>query len=297
MIEFVEYRDEKIRIKLPKQLRQKRPIRFFQGNLVRGKPETQITVGIDVDLNTSSVKATREVFLGTRADRPVTLPEWYKVLRSGPCSFGEKGLELFTSSEILDKGYILYAWDILCRMQGRYVMLTIMGGGSREDFESMAKEIITSLRLLSPSQSKKTATGSTIKRIKNCGLKAREKARLARTLKSLPEDLKYLRDPILAIADEDQDLLGSGGVDTTLLAEAIENQAELQQSGFATNHSKKLEKWFKSNASKNDKWAGPVWFVMAFLMGYDLYKDEDAESTTQSLTKRVKRFLDAAQKL
>lgn len=293
MIEFVEYRDDKICIKLPKQLRQKNNIRLFCGNLARGKPESQVIVGLDVDLNASTVKAIREVFLGTGVNRPVTLPKGYKVLRSGKCGFGEECLELFTSSEVFDKGYTLYTWQVMCRLQGSYVELSIMGGGSRESFESMAKEIITSLKLLSPSQSKQMVnkTGSKIKSIKKGGLKAKEKARLASALKSLPQELKYLRDPILAIADENQDLLGCGEVDTTLLTKAIEHQVISQPKGFAAKHSKELKKWLKSNTSRNDKWAGPVWFVMAFLMGYDMYKDEDGGLTVQSLTKVVNRLL------
>lgn len=272
MIDFIEYSDKKIRIKLPKQLRQKNNIRFFCGNLVRGKPESQVMVAIDLNFDNRRFREIKKLFRDTGIRN---LPPGQKVLRSGKCSFGEDGIELLTSSEIFDKGYTLYRWDILRRLQGHYIMCIIMGGGSREDFESMATEIITSLKLLSPSQSKKRLSASigSIERIKNGGLKAKEKARLASALRSLPEELKYLKDSILAIADEDQDLLGSGGVDTTLLADAIEHQADLQPSGFATNQSKKLEKWLKSNSSKNDMWAGPVWFVMAFLMGYDVFHE------------------------
>ncbi len=274
MIEFVEYSDDKINIKLPKQLRQQRSQRLFRGNLVRGKPESNLMVAISLDLNASGVKAVRDVFLGARINRPETLPKGYKVERSGKCCFGEGCLELFTSSEIFDKGYTLYTWQVLYRLQGSYVELSIMGGGSRESFESMAEEIITSLKLMPPSQSKKTSsvsTGSKIKNIKHGGLNVKEKTRLTNALKSFPEDLRYLQEPILAIADEDQDLLGCGEVDTTLLVKAIEQQAVSQHSGFATKQSKKLEKWLKTNTSKKDTWAGPAWFAMAFLMGYDLF--------------------------
>jgi hypothetical protein len=277
MIEFVEYSDEKIRIKLPKQLRQKHSIRFFQGNIVRGKPKTQVTVGIDIDLNASAVKAVREVFLGTRVNRPATLPKGYKVERSGKCSFGDGGLELFTSSEIFDKRYTLYTWDVLYRLQGCYVMLNIMGGGSRESFENMAKEIIMSLKLLSPTQSKKrlsASTGSMIKSVKDGGLKTKEKARLACALESLPDDLKYLRGPILAIADEDQGLLGCGEADTTLLAGALQQQTASHPSGFAAAQAEELEEWLKGILNTDEAWATPVWFVLGFLAGYDMFGEE-----------------------
>lgn len=271
MVEFVEYSDDKIKIKLPKQLRQQRSMRFFRGNLARGKPESNVMVGVSIDLN----EAQRKAYLESEKRQPAVLPAGYKVLRSGPCNFGEAGREFFVSSEIFDKGYTLYTWQVLYCLQGRYVMLNIMGSDSRENFETMAKKIIKSLKLLSPSQSKKSksSTNSIIKNVKNGGLKTKEKAHLASALKSLPNDLMYLRDPILAIADEDQDLLGCGEVDTKLLAESIEQQADLQPSGFATNQSKKLEKWLKSNTSKKDTWVGPIWFVMAFLRGYDIFHE------------------------
>jgi hypothetical protein len=274
MVEFVEYSDVKIRIKLPKQLRQERSKRFFHGNLMRGKPESNLIVAIDIDLNAQRVEAYRKVFLGTADDRPATLPRGYKVQRSGPCGFGEDGLELFTSSEIFDKGYTLYSWQVLFHLQDRYVMMSVMGAGSREEFEDMAREIITSLTLLSPSESKRsatTATGSAIKGAKRGGLRAKEKARLAMALKSLPDELEYLRGPILAIADEDQDLLGSGEGDTRLLVEALEQQAASRPSGFAAAQAAELKEWLKGISTGNEEWARPIWFAIAFAMGYDMF--------------------------
>ena len=277
MVEFVEYSDEEIRIKLPKQLRQQRPQRLFRGNLVRGKPESNLVVAVSIVLGAQNVKAIRKVYLGHREQRHVSQPEGYKVLRSGKCGFGEGGLELFTSSEILDRGYTLYAWKLLYRLKGRYIELGIMGGSSRESFESMATEIITSLTLLSPSKSKKSpiaATGSTIKSVKRGGLRIKDKARLACALESLPDDLKYLRGPILAIADEDQGLLGCGEADTTLLAGALQQQAASHPSGFAAAQAEELEEWLKGILNTDEAWATPVWFVLGFLAGYDMFGEE-----------------------
>lgn len=145
MIDFIEYSDEKIRIKLPKQLRQKRPIRFFRGNLVRGKPETQVSFGIDIDLDARRVKAMKEEFLRTEIKNR---PPGDKVERLGPCEFGKDGLELLTSFVQPDTGHTFYRWDMIFNLQGTYVMLGITGGGSREDFENMAKEMVNSLVLI-----------------------------------------------------------------------------------------------------------------------------------------------------
>jgi len=96
MIESIEYNDGKICIKLPKQLRQKRPIRFFRGNLIRGKPETRMAVGIDLNFDDRRVKVMKEEFLSTNV---VDRPTGNKVERLGPSKFGEDGLELLTSVE------------------------------------------------------------------------------------------------------------------------------------------------------------------------------------------------------
>jgi hypothetical protein len=302
MIEFVEYRDERIRIKLPKQLRLRRGTSyFFSGILKRGRKDAFVTLTVVLDPPPVLRKAARQGIL-----RALPHQEWMgveiRLIRKGRCFFGDGGIEVLDASTVPEPtGTItLYRWNVLYQLGKHYVDIQLGGGGDLDEFEKMAKEIITSLKLLSPSQSKKrldASTGSMIKSFKQGGIKAKEKARLASTLKSLPRDLKYLRDPILAIADEDQDLLGCGEVDTTLLAEALEKQAASQPKGFATKHSRELKKWLKNNTSKNDTWARPVWFVMAFLVGYDAYKDEDVGLTAQSLEKIVKHFLDAAPKL
>src|SRR4030042_1871871 len=123
MIEFVEYRDDKISIKLPKQLLQQRAMRFFRGNLIRGKPESNLMVAISLDLNESQRKA----YLEPEERQPSVLPVGYEVIRSGLCSFGKGGREFFSSSKILDKGYTLYCWDLVYKLQGRYVLLSVMG--------------------------------------------------------------------------------------------------------------------------------------------------------------------------
>lgn len=272
MIEFLEYSDEKIRVKLPKQLRQQRSKRFFRGNLVRGKPESQVMVTIDINFDARRVEAIKKVFIDSVEKHPMSQPKGYRVLRSGKCSYGDDGLELLTSSEIFDKGYTLYRWDVLYQLQGDYVMCIITGGCLREDFESMATEIIKSLKLLSPSPSNKMNT-STIKSVKNGCLKSKDKAQLASALKSLPEKLKYLRDPILAIADEDQDLLGCGEADTKLLAEVLERQAASQPNGFGVAQAAELKEWLADISTGDEIWAGPIWFAMAFMMGYDMFSE------------------------
>ena len=145
MIQFVEYRDEKISIKLPRQLKQKRPGRFFRGNLVRGKPETQMSVAIDLNFDARRVKAIKEVFHGTEIQNR---PPGNRVERLGPCEFGDDGLELLTSIVQPHTGHTFFRWDLIYSLDRNYLMVCITGGDSRENFEKLAKEVIKSLAFI-----------------------------------------------------------------------------------------------------------------------------------------------------
>jgi len=300
---YITYEDEQIKLRIPRQLRSKHAdyVYSFEGTLKRGRKDARVILGIELDPTRVSRKALRQVIIKA-------LPHWVwlgvetRVIRKGRCSFGDGGIEVLGASTVPEpSGTItLYRWNVLYRLGKHYLFIDLFGGGDLEEFEKMGTAIIESivvksLKSISSEQSKKrliSSTDSMVKKVKHGGLKVKEKARLANALKSLPEDLKYLREPILAIADEDQELLGSGVVDTPLLAEAIEKQAASQPSDFASDHTRQLKKWLKDIKKTDESWIGPVWFVMAFLMGYEMYRDEDAESSVKSLTKVVNRFLD-----
>lgn len=280
MIDYVEYSDEKIRIKLPKQLRQQRSQRFFHGNLVRGKPQTQTSIGIDINLDAQYVKAVKQEFRRTEIKNR---PPDDKVERLGPCEFGKDGLELLTSFVQPDTGHTFYCWDMIYNLNGFYVMVSIMGSGTREDFESMAREIITSLTLQSSPKTRKSPIAqdrSAIKNVKCGGMRAKDKKHLAKELESLPENLKYLRDPILAVADEDQDMLGCGEIDTTLLDEALQQQEALHPDGGITAQTEELKEWLHDLSTPNEAWAAPVWFALGLMMGYDDFCNEQWEKQT-----------------
>ena len=145
MIEFIEYSDEKIRIKLPKQLRQKRPIRFFRGNLIRGKPETHMSVAIDLNFDIRRFESIKDEFLRTEIQNR---PPGNKVERLGPCEFGGEGLELLTSIVQPHTGHKFYRWDLIFGLDRNYLMVSITGGDSRENFEKLAKEVVKSLAFI-----------------------------------------------------------------------------------------------------------------------------------------------------
>ena len=105
-------------------------------------------------------------------------------------------------------------------------------------------------------------------------MRAKDKKRLAKELESLPENLKYLRDPILAVADEDQDMLGCGEIDTTLLDEALQQQADMHKSNCVAAQAEELKKWLHDLSVPNEAWAAPVWFALGLMIGYDIFNDE-----------------------
>ncbi len=145
MTELIEYIDKDICFKLPKQLRQKRPILFFRGNLKRGKPETHMSIGIDTNFNTIRVNAIKELFKNTVIQNR---SQKDKVERLGPCEFGKDGLELLTSFIQPHTGYKFYRWDLIFSLGGKYLMISITGGHDLDDFEKLSKEVIMSLKFI-----------------------------------------------------------------------------------------------------------------------------------------------------
>src|SRR5260221_8815644 len=99
-------------------------------------------------------------------------------------------------------------------------------------------------------------------------LAKRDLVRLTSALDRLPSEIAYLREPILAIAAQDQDLLGCGEADPTLLEEALRKYANADSGTFEPEIiADLLAQWTKSLARQNSLWAAPIWFVEGFLRG------------------------------
>jgi hypothetical protein len=108
----------------------------------------------------------------------------------------------------------------------------------------------------------------------------RDKARLAAALDQLPPEIAYLRDPILNVANQDQDLLGSGDADTTSLVQAVREAGCSSAAPLdAGNAADLLERWLDQLPDKNARWVGPAFFVEGALRGFDLFQFDphDAE--------------------
>jgi hypothetical protein len=164
------------------------------------------------------------------------------------------------------------------KVQGQYVTICLLGGGDLHQFEDIGRAIINSIRVTPHERADALANCRGVKTTKRRTLSPISKRHLAEVLALLPEPLEYLRGPILALADEDQDMLGTGGADTAMLAEAIEQQAAMLPSGFAVRQAEELEKWLASHATREEAWAAPVRFVLAFLMGYDMFGEKQTRT-------------------
>ena len=96
--------------------------------------------------------------------------------------------------------------------------------------------------------------------------------RLRAALDQLPPAIAYLRDPILAMAREDQELLTCGEADTDVIVEALRASAGSNFSDHATRAADQLRQWLETQQEANSKWAGPAWFVEGFLRGCELFQ-------------------------
>jgi len=70
MTEFAEYADDRICIRIPKQLRKVGVGRYFRGNVVRGDPESCFHVLVDIDPHSLLVDVRRRQMLGPAVGVP-----------------------------------------------------------------------------------------------------------------------------------------------------------------------------------------------------------------------------------
>src|SRR5438105_6787476 len=95
--------------------------------------------------------------------------------------------------------------------------------------------------------------------------------RLFEALARLPEEITHLREPILAIAKQDQDLLGCGEADTTVLEESLKVRSESDKVSDPNAQADTLRRWAEQLSDNKDPWAGPIWFVEGFLRGCEVF--------------------------
>jgi hypothetical protein len=110
------------------------------------------------------------------------------------------------------------------------------------------------------------------------GLNKADAARLREALGGLPEPLVYLRDAILDIAKQNQDMLGCGEADTKVFHRSWSKHAAADPAVDADADAEALQEWSDQHGRDNI-WLGPVWFVVGLLRGISMYgaggDDED----------------------
>ena len=111
------------------------------------------------------------------------------------------------------------------------------------------------------------------------GLSKRNRDHLSTALDNLPAGINYLRDPILDIARQDQELLGSGEADTNLLAKALRQNSRGSLEEEAATAADLLQGWAEERQLDKSPWASPLWFVYGFLRGGELFGTDEEEPT------------------
>jgi hypothetical protein len=104
-----------------------------------------MSVGIDLNFDIRRFESIKDEFLRTEVQNR---PQGEKVERFGPSEFGEEGLELLTSIVQPHTGHTFYHWGMIYSLDGNYLMVSITGGGSLQNFEKLAKEVVKSLEFI-----------------------------------------------------------------------------------------------------------------------------------------------------
>src|SRR5690242_17637664 len=103
-------------------------------------------------------------------------------------------------------------------------------------------------------------------------LKKTDRQKLANALKKLPPQLAYLSKGILSIGDQDQDMLGTGDGDVTPLEKCVQRERKKRgQDIDAAGDAQSLQEWAEQFADDAGSWAGPIFFAVGYLNGYELF--------------------------
>ncbi len=272
----INYEDADLRMWLPLYLRPKRGMRFFAPLGKKSKDAIVYSMAVEFIDNQFGIDLYQSQFATHK-----TGTEWEMggvkttILRQGKSSFVDDGVEVLSKVETLVTHDLLFGYNIFFKLGDRHLHALIGGQRDQTEFEVACKQIVSSIELKhggykdSPKENL-AASG---------GLKPTDKARLIAVLNKLPLDLEYLRKPIMTIAKEDQDLLGSGEADTSPIERALRKAAG--QSGIgstAAAHAEVLRTWLEALPDRDGAWAGPVGFVEGFLRGRALFGDDAAEA-------------------
>lgn len=261
--EYYEYKDSEISLRVPSYLRQKRDGPLFETGSKKGKPHVLLSFAVDFKDKAGEVQ--RSVMMqrtpGVTEDMPGVRQ---RVIRRGETSYLADGLELLISDEYARTGDVYHNYAVLFPLGSRHVYAVFFGQRDLAEFEKVCMQIVSSIRLVesvggSAARPRARAAG---------GLGRARSERLAIALDGLPREIAYLRDPILAIAMQDQELLGSGEGDISPVERALERVAKPGEMKLvARAHADLLHDWLVSLPNQASVWAVPAGFVEGALRG------------------------------
>jgi len=191
------------------------------------------------------------------------------------------GQELLSRNHHKVTGTVYLGYCLVYPQGSQWVSVQMGGGPNMGEFEELCKDILASLKFRSfPISPSDLITGKPKSDIWNrnsrTGMNRRELAQLKGALYDLPRELAYLRKPLLALAKEDQDLLGSGEGDISAIVRSLRKVTKRGKiQAIAARHSKSLTEWLTAQPNNESSWAGPIWFVVGALAGGAMFADDE----------------------
>lgn len=252
-------------MRVPSYLRQKKAIPFFEARSKkdRHRPLLHFAVGV---LNDEGVRAEWTSIMGMN---PGASDEWMgvrrRLIRRGKASYLGDGLELLGASHNTVTGDVHYNYNILFLVGSRRISATFFGQGDLSVFEALCRQIVSSIRLAKGGDERQPAGRDS--KVAG-GLGRADRRRLKEALSGLPPEIAYLRRPILALAKEDQDLLGSGEGDIRSIERALRRNSKPGSIKIIAKYDAELlHGWLVSLPGHDGAWAAPAWFVEGVLRG------------------------------
>ena len=162
MVQWFTYADENVSLRVPKGLKPSRskywqklsPALLFKGRIRRPDSNSALMVGIDVDANPETVKATMEAAQTNPATESMGTRWQYHYI--GPSLTRPGGFEVKITQINPSPHGEAQRWGIIFSLGRRWIYVDIMsatGGLNWDEFALIDAEIITSIELTGPSSS------------------------------------------------------------------------------------------------------------------------------------------------
>jgi hypothetical protein len=265
--DWQEFHDSNLVLRAPGYLRKHRSMMFFQAPKKRKAGQNITMFAVSVLTHPDSVEGSRDAIEGSKPRVDPQMGVEFLLLRRGKPEWLDNGLELVAETRNLSTGQLIaYDLRVVFMCSNIHLCAEIDGDGDLDQFEQVARSIIESIRpfkegeMVPPVKRTRSVAG---------GLGRADKARLSAALEGLPPELAYLHKPILAIARQDQDLLGSGEADIGPIERSLRKVAKAGAiARTATAHADALHRWLTALPDCDGPWAGPIGFVEGVLRGY-----------------------------